>query len=62
MNYFTTSKVFLLPSFDLDVKEQQKIDRFLLFLENSGVGDIISYYVINNTLKGGRPNLPWFLH
>ena len=59
MSYFTTSKIFLVPSFDLDEKEQKKIDRFLCFLENSGVGDIISKY-INKSDKGGRPNCNYY--
>ena len=56
MSYFTTRKVFLAPSFDLDVEEQHKIDLFLLLLENSGVGVVISKYVKNTTSLGGRPN------
>ena len=59
MSYFTTSKIFLVPSFDLDEKEQKKIDRFLCFLESSGVGDIISKY-INKSDKGGRPNCNYY--
>ena len=53
MPYFIISKIFLIPSFDLEVKEREKIDRFLLFLENSQVGNVISKYVKNNTIKGG---------
>lgn len=60
MSHFTTSKVFLLPSFDLEVKEQQKISRFLQFLEDSGVGVVISKYVQNETQKGGRPNCNYY--
>ena len=51
MTYFTTSKIFLVPSFELDVKESEKIDKFLLFLENSQVGNVITKYVKNNTSK-----------
>lgn len=60
MSHFTTSKCFLVPSFDLDKKEAQKIDRFLLFLEKSQVGDIISTYIKNNTSNGGRPNCNYY--
>ena len=60
MSHFTTSKIFLLPSFDLEVKEQQKISRFLQFLEDSGVGVVISKYVQNETQKGGRPNCNYY--
>lgn len=60
MTYFTTSKIFLVPSFELDVKESEKIDKFLLFLENSQVGNVITKYVKNNTSKGGRPNCNYY--
>lgn len=60
MHYFSTSKLFLVPSFDLDVKEMNKIENFLLFLDNSGVGEIISKYVNNNSNKGGRPNCNYY--
>lgn len=60
MLYFIISKIFLIPSFDLEAKEREKIDRFLLFLENSQVGNVISKYVKNNTLKGGRPNCNYY--
>ena len=60
MSYFSTSKVFLVPSFDLDEKERQKIDRFLLFLDDSGVGDVIAKYVRNGTASGGRPNRNYY--
>lgn len=60
MTYFTTSKIFLVPSFELDVKEREKIEKFLLFLENSQVGNVITKYVKNNTSKGGRPNCNYY--
>ena len=60
MPYFIISKIFLIPSFDLEEKEREKIDRFLLFLENSQVGNVISKYVKNNTVKGGRPNCNYY--
>lgn len=31
MFYFTTKSTFLTPSFEFDVKEKEKIDRFLFF-------------------------------
>ena len=55
MPYFNIGKTFLVPSFDLEVKEQEKIGRFLALLDNSGVGRIIDKYIKNNTPKGGRP-------
>jgi hypothetical protein len=45
MHYFNIGKTFLLPSFDLDVKEQLKIERFLQLLDDSGVDTIISKYI-----------------
>lgn len=60
MHYFSTIKLFLVPSFDLDVKEMEKIEKFLLFLDNSGVGEIISKYVKNDSKKGGRPNCNYY--
>ena len=60
MAYFTTRKVFMMPSFDLEVKEQAKMDRFLLLLENSGVGEIIARYVKNQTEKGGCPGYNYY--
>lgn len=54
MSYFTSSKVFLVPSFDLEEKEQAKIDRLLAFLEDSGVGRIIAKEIRNNSAEGGR--------
>lgn len=60
MAYFNTSKVFLTPSFDLEEKEQRKIDRYLCFLENSRVGEIISKYVKYKSSNGGRPNCNYY--
>lgn len=53
MTNFTTRNTFLIPSFDLDIKEREKIDRFLYILEKSNVAELFS----NNcyTSKGGRP-------
>lgn len=50
----------LISSFDLDEKEKAKIERFLLFLEKSNVGDIIYRYIKNTSSKGGRPNCNYF--
>lgn len=49
MSYFTTRKVFLTPSFDLNVKEEEKILSFLHLLEESNVASIINKCVKNNT-------------
>lgn len=55
MSYFTTSRVILFPSFTLEDKETKKLDRFLVFLENSGVGRIISGDPEICNFGGGRP-------
>ena len=60
MPYFNTGKIFLIPSFDLEVKEQERIERFLTLLDNSGVGKIIEKYIKNNTSKGGRPGYNYY--
>jgi transposase len=60
MTYFNTGKFFLVPSLDLQVKERLKMIRFLSFLDNSKVGDIISNYINNNTFLGGRPGYNYY--
>lgn len=60
MSYFTTRKTFLTPSFDISVKEEQKIIKFLTLLEKSGVGSIIEKHIQNNKGKGGRPNVNYY--
>lgn len=60
MAFFTKRKTFLMPCFDIDLKEERKLIRFLTFLENSGVGYIIFNYVNNNTKSGGRANVNYY--
>ena len=60
MGDFITSKVLLDIPYTLDVEEKQKIDQFLQFLDETGVGEIINKYVKNNTSKGGRPNVDYY--
>lgn len=60
MPYFNTGRIFLVPSFELEVKEKEKIERFLTLLDDSGVGEIISKYVKNETPKGGRPGYNYY--
>ena len=60
MPYFNIGKTFLLPSFDLDVKEQLNIERFLQLLDDSGVDTIISKYIKNNSSSGGRPGYNYY--
>ena len=56
MPYFTIEKNYLFIPFELEVKQRKLLNRFLLLLENSCVGDLIQKYVKNNTELGGRPN------
>ena len=60
MPYFNTGKIFLVPSFDLEVKERLKMEKFLTLLDNSGVGEIIDKYIKNNTPSGGRPGYNYY--
>lgn len=54
MNHFTTRKQFLLPSFELNIKEQEKLDKFLLVLDKSNVSELI-WKGDEYSPKGGRP-------
>ena len=60
MSYFTTSKVFLIPSFTLEAKETEIFDRYLAFLEKSEVGRIISEGIGSDTKNGGRPTCVYY--
>ena len=60
MGYFTTTQLFLDIPTRLDVKESQKIDKFLTLLDDSKVGENISKYIKNDTKKGGRPNVNYY--
>jgi len=60
IGYFNTRKMFLTPSFELNVEEEAKLLKFLLFLENSNVSSIINKYIESNKRKGGRPNVNYY--
>ena len=60
MSHFITRKMFLTPSFELNVKEEEKLLKFLMFLEKSNVSSIINKYIGNNKGKGGRPNVNYY--
>ena len=60
MSFLGARKIFLIPSFELNVKEEEKILKFLKFLEESNVGNIISRYINNNNNLGGRPNVNYY--
>lgn len=52
MSNFTIRDTFLIPSFDLEEKEREKLDKFLLLLERSGVEKFFK----TASSKGGRPS------
>jgi transposase len=54
MPYFIISRSFLVPSFDLSLKERGKLDIFLDILEQSGVGKIIEENSHQEGPYGGR--------
>lgn len=58
MPNFTISKTFLLPSFDIPLKERRKLDVFLQILEDSGVAKFINNEESNAAKagSGGRPS------
>lgn len=60
LGYFNTRKMFLTPSFELNVEEEAKLLKFLLFLENSNVSSIINKYIESNKGKDGRPNVNYY--
>lgn len=53
MPYFTMERLFLFPSFDIPLKEKEKLDSFLKILELSGVGKIIEE-ATKKEYAGGR--------
>ena len=55
---FTTRKTFLVPSFDLDIKERDKLDKFLLLLDKTGVSKIFPKDDYLNC--GGRPHYSYY--
>ena len=55
MPYFTIKQIGLFSSYQLNKKEEEKLDKFLVFLENSGVGELIHRECYKDHSKGGRP-------
>lgn len=51
MSYF---KLFLIPSFDINVKEEEKNSKFLKLFEKFGIGSIIEQCIKNDKGKGGK--------
>ena len=61
MPYFTIEKVFLFPSFDIPLKEKEKMETFLKILELSGVGKIIEEATKKDYAGGRRSYNPYRL-
>ena len=61
MPYFTIEKVFLFPSFDIPLKEKEKMETFLKILELSGVGKIIQEATKKDYAGGRRSYNPYRL-
>ena len=55
MPYFTIKQIGLFSSYQLNKKEEEKLNKFLVFLENSGVGELIRRECYKDHSKGGRP-------
>lgn len=56
MAYFTTRKQFLMPSFDPEAKEREKLDKYLAMLERSGIGKVLQETKADQKFEGGRPS------
>ena len=57
MNYFSMRQDFFLCSYASTVEEQTKIDKFLQFLDDSGVAEILSEVKPAHNSQGGRPEI-----
>lgn len=57
MGYFTTRQVFFMCSSSTEVEETTKIDDYLMFLERSGVGEILCRTKPTEKPEGGRPEI-----
>ena len=48
---FTTRRTFLVPSFNLDAKEREKLDRFLRVLERSKIEELFPVMKVSKKKK-----------
>jgi len=55
MPYFNIKQLGLFSSYQLNKKEEEKLNKFLVFLENSGIGELIHQECYKDHSKGGRP-------
>lgn len=56
MPYFTIFKTYLVAPFELPLKDQKNLERFLMILEASKAGDIIQRALEKSKIKAGRPS------
>lgn len=56
MAYFTNFQGYLFLCSDIPLEEKQKLDAYLQFLEDSGVGKIIEEITDRCIVNGGRPS------
>ena len=61
MPYFTIERLFLFPSFDIPLKEKEKLGSFLKILELSGVGKIIEEATKKEYARGRHSYNPYRL-
>ncbi len=57
MKHFSTRQSFFLCSSTSDVEESTKIPRFLAFLDDSGIGEILEKGKLQDRTAGGRPEI-----
>ena len=57
MKHFSTRQAFFLCSYASTVEEQTKIDKFLQFLDDSGVAAILSEVKSKYSSQGKRPEI-----
>ena len=60
MNNFTTRKTFLFPPYTIDVKEENKLFKFLQLLDKSNVDSLFPRRNIDESIKGGRPPYSYY--
>ena len=56
MSNFSIKQLGIFPNFNIQEKEKQRIDKFLAFLDITGVDKIINKYVRGKNFFGGRPS------
>ena len=55
MNYLTTRQSFFLYSYDIDVKEKEKLDLFLKLLDKANLYEVIRPSLEKTNYQGRKP-------